>query len=50
MKIIDIEVNSGKYNIYLEKNFFSKLNEYIEKYEKILIITDDIVENLHLKK
>ena len=50
MRIIDIEVKSGKYNIYLEKNFSPKLNEYIEKYEKVLIITDDIVENLHLKK
>lgn len=48
MKVIELEVHSGKYNIYIGNDYFQEIKKYIKRYNKVLIISDDKVGPIYI--
>lgn len=48
MKVIELEVHSGKYNIYISNNYFQEIKKYTKGYNKVLIISDDKVGPIYI--
>ncbi len=49
MKKLNVEVLESKYSVFIG-DCLAKINEFIKEDQKVIIITDDTVKNLHLQK
>lgn len=50
MKEIIVEASNDKYSILLGKNIVSQLKNYIEKYDKILILSNEDIGEIYFEK
>lgn len=50
MKKININTKTSQYDILLGENILSNLNNYLKKYDKILILSNEHIGNLYFEK
>lgn len=50
MKTIELITNENKYNIHIGRGIVSLINKYMDKYDKVMVLTNDTISSIYREK